>query len=133
MTYWLSTQRAARDLRLGFLGVRGGAAVALEAAAGLGPAVAAVVTGGGRPDMAVHLERVTAPTLLVVGALDSEFVVLHELAFEALTCEKRLTVLPDASALLEESPGFEAFGACGAEWFTEHLAVVPGERAAVFP
>ena len=128
VTYWLKTHPVAAHVPVGFLGVRTGAAVALGAAVGLGPAIAAVVAGGGRPDMAVHLERVTAPTLLVVGALESGFIVLHELAFEALTCEKALSVLPGASAVLEEAPGFGAFAARSVEWFTDHLGIASGDR-----
>ena len=121
VTHWLSAQPEARHARVGYFGAGRGAAAALEAAAALRATVGAVVSRGGRADLAVHLDQVRAPTLLIVGERDSEGVVLNEIAFEALTCEKALTVVPGAAHLFEEHGAIEEVARRATRWFIEHL------------
>jgi putative phosphoribosyl transferase len=121
VTYWLRGQKGVRHARVGYLGLGTGAAVALEAAAALSRDVGAVVSGAGRPDLAVHLEHVTAPTLLVVGALDPALIAANELAFEGLSCEKALAVLPGASGTLEAPADVDRLLSRATQWFGEHL------------
>jgi putative phosphoribosyl transferase len=122
VTHWLAAQPEARHARLGYFGAGRGAAAALEAAAVLGSTIGAVVSRGGRADLAVHLDLVRAPTLLIVGERDPEGVVLNEIAFEALTCEKALTVVPAAAHLFEEQGAIEEVARRATRWFVEHLA-----------
>lgn len=113
----------ARNLPIGYFGASTGAGAALEAAAGLGDAVSAVVSRGGRPDLALPvLPQVTAPTLLIVGGEDREVLTLNRRAFDALTCEKRLSIVPGATHLFEEPGTLEQVIALAAEWFRIHLA-----------
>src|SRR5688572_1753691 len=103
---WAAVQPSVRGLPLGFFGASTGSAAALIAAAQLGPKVAAVVSRGGRPDLAgpAALAAVTAPTLLIVGSDDHEVLRLNEQALDQLQCEKRLAVVSGATHLFEE-PG----------------------------
>jgi len=108
-------------LPLGLFGASTGAAAALVAAA-REPRVAAVVSRGGRPDMAgAALGRVRCPTLLIVGGRDEEVLSLNRLAFEALGGEKRLAVVPGATHLFEEPGTLEEAARLAAEWFAAHL------------
>jgi dienelactone hydrolase len=121
-TLWLEGLPDARRLGLGFFGASTGAAAALAAAAEIGLAVDAVVSRGGRPDLAGEsLARVTAPTLLLVGALDPLVLRLNEQALANLRCEKKLTVVPNASHLFEEPGALDAVARLAAEWFRLHL------------
>jgi putative phosphoribosyl transferase len=111
-------------LPMGFFGASTGAAAALVAAAALGPDVAAVVSRGGRPDLAgAHLAAVTAPTLLIVGGHDDPVLELNRRAATQLTqCEHRVEVVPGATHLFEE-PGTLLLAAdLASQWFTTHLA-----------
>lgn len=108
-------------LPLGVFGASTGAAAALVAAAHE-PRVKAVVSRGGRPDMAGGaLSRVAAPTLFIVGGHDEEVLALNRLAFEQLTAEKQLTVVPGATHLFEEPGTLEEAARLAAEWFARHL------------
>lgn len=110
------------DMPLGFFGASTGAAAALVAAAYLGPEVGAVVSRGGRPDLAGSaLERVMAPTLLIVGGADDVVLPLNRAAFEKLTCEKRLHVVPGAGHLFEEPGALADVAQQAAAWFCGHL------------
>ncbi len=101
---------------------RTGAAAALAAAARLGEQVGAVVSGGGRPDLAAPmLALVTAPTLLIAGALDTQGLALNEQALAPLRCEKELLIVPGASQLFEEPGTFDQVAVLATEWFTRHL------------
>jgi dienelactone hydrolase len=108
-------------LPLGLFGASTGAAAALVAAAHE-PRVKAVVSRGGRPDMAGGaLSRMTAPTLLIVGGHDEEVLALNQLAYEQITAEKQLAVVPGATHLFEEPGTLEEAARLAAEWFARHL------------
>jgi putative phosphoribosyl transferase len=99
-TRWVLNEPAARDLSLGYFGASTGAAAALVAAATLGESIRAVVSRGGRPDLAGSaLENVQAPTLLLVGARDELVLELNEAAYNRLRCPKALRVIPGATHL----------------------------------
>ncbi len=122
-TEHLVSGRLAPDLRIGYFGASTGAAAALVAAAERPDAIGAVVSRGGRPDLAGEaLQRVEAPTLLIVGAADPEVLALNRAALGRLTCTKELLVVPRATHLFPEPGALEevARRACG--WFTRHLA-----------
>ncbi len=121
-TTWLRQQPAARGLGLGYFGASTGAAAALRAAAELGSDIRAVVSRGGRPDMALaELPRVTAPTLLVVGGHDDVVIQLNRQAYAALCAEKELSIIPGATHLFEEPGTLEEAARQAAAWFTRHL------------
>jgi putative phosphoribosyl transferase len=120
---WLGGQPDAAQLRLGLFGASTGAAAALVAAARAPEQVHAVVSRGGRPDLAGPLlPRVRAPTLLVVGGEDHGVIELNEEAFAALGCAKELEVVPGATHLFEEPGTLEEVARLAAGWFTRHLA-----------
>ncbi|HEY7685988.1 MAG TPA: hypothetical protein VH833_07790, partial [Gemmatimonadales bacterium] len=97
-------------------------AAALVAEAGNPRSVAAIVSRGGRPDLAgAALARVTAPTLLIVGAADYEVLELNRAALARLRCPKRLAVVPGATHLFEERGTLEQAAALATDWFTTHL------------
>jgi dienelactone hydrolase len=119
---WLRGQPEG-DLPVGYFGASTGAAAALWAAAELGDAVAAVVSRGGRPDLAAgRLPLVSAPTLLVVGSLDAAVLELNRNAANDLTCEHELAVVPGATHLFEEPGALEAVASHASRWFERHLA-----------
>jgi putative phosphoribosyl transferase len=120
-TGWLRQQPATKRLAVGYFGASTGAAAALDAAARLGDAVGAVVSRGGRPDLATSLEDVKAPTLLIVGSFDPEVLVLNRQAFDHLTCPRELTVIPGATHLFEEPGTLEEVARLAASWFARHL------------
>ncbi len=122
-TRWAATRPATRALPLGFFGASTGAAAALEAAAALGDGVQAVVSRGGRPDLAsrVALATVTAPTLLLVGGRDSGVIELNQLAHDQLHCEKALRIVPGATHLFEEPGTLEDVAREAAAWFAGHF------------
>lgn len=124
-TEWLTHQNAVSVLPLGYFGASTGAAAALVAAADLGQRVSAVVSRGGRPDMAeAHaLRRVTAPTLLIVGGEDPTVIRLNRDAYAQLTCDKALEIVPGATHLFEESGTLEAVAALAAKWFRRYFTV----------
>ncbi len=123
-TEWLRQEPAAGGLPIGYFGASTGAAAALVAAAERGHGIGAVVSRGGRPDLAgaVALRRVTAPTLLVVGSEDTEVIALNRQAFGDLGCEKDLQIVPGATHLFEEEGTLEQVAALAAEWFRRWLA-----------
>ena len=119
---WIAARSDLADVRIGLFGASTGAAAALVAAAVRGQAVAAVVSRGGRPDLAAeHLPRVAAPTLLIVGGDDSAVLQLNREALAALRCEKRLEIVPHATHLFEEPGALEQVAALAAQWFALHL------------
>jgi pimeloyl-ACP methyl ester carboxylesterase len=121
-TRWALNQAASRDLDVGYFGASTGAAAALVAAAELGETIGAVVSRGGRPDLAGEaLPRVTAPTLLIVGGDDRPVIPLNEEAYDRLHCEKALRLVPGASHLFEEAGALEKVAGMAAEWFANHL------------
>jgi putative phosphoribosyl transferase len=117
-----------RGLPLGLFGASTGAAAALVAAASL-PGIEAVVSRGGRPDLAGNaLERVTAPTLLIVGGLDREVLRLNREAQARMRGDSRLEIVPGATHLFEEPGALERVAGLAAGWFGEHLAPGSGSR-----
>jgi putative phosphoribosyl transferase len=121
-TRWLGAQSQTRGLAVGYFGASTGAAAALNAAARLGDTVGAVVSRGGRPDLADALDQVRAPTLMIVGGLDTEVIALNEKAYAQLGCEKELTIVPGATHLFEEPGTLERVAELASRWFTRHLA-----------
>ncbi|HWA88075.1 MAG TPA: hypothetical protein VG710_17735 [Opitutus sp.] len=106
----------------GYFGASTGAAAALTAAAMLRPGIEAVVSRGGRPDLADDLERVRAPTLLLVGEEDTDVIPLNRDAYERLQCEKCLEFVPHAGHLFEEPGALDVVARRAADWFVTHFA-----------
>jgi putative phosphoribosyl transferase len=120
-TEWLDSQESAR-LPIGYFGSSTGGGAALVAAAQLGQRVGAIVSRGGRPDMAgPSLPRVQSPTLLIVGGDDTQVIELNQEAIERLQCPRELKIIPGASHLFEEPGTLEQVAQAAAEWFDEHL------------
>ena len=125
-TRWLKKQPQTRDLRIGYFGASTGAAAALMAAAELGAEIGAVVSRGGRPDLAAAaLDRVHSPTLLIVGGLDEGVIQLNEQALEQLRCLKELVIVPGAGHLFEEPGTLEQVAKLAARWFARYLPSLP--------
>jgi putative phosphoribosyl transferase len=126
-TRYLVADSGAPKLPIGYFGASTGAAAALAAAAALGTQVGAVVSRGGRPDLAGAgpLSRVSAPTLLIVGGEDREVLALNRAAYAHLACPKALRVVPGATHLFEEEGTLEEAAAAAAEWFRRWLVGVP--------
>jgi putative phosphoribosyl transferase len=119
---WLDAQPATRVVPVGLFGASTGAAAALWAATEPGVEVAAVVSRGGRPDLAgARLAQVRAPTLLVVGSLDDLVLSLNRDAAARLRCPHRLAVVPGATHLFEEPGTLQSAAVLAADWFTDHL------------
>ncbi len=123
LTAWLREQPDLRSLGVGFFGASTGAAAALSAAAELGSAVSAVVSRGGRPDLAdAVLPQVVAPTLLIVGGADTTVLELNRLAQARLTCPTELLVVPGATHLFAEPGALEVVADAASRWFVEHMS-----------
>jgi pimeloyl-ACP methyl ester carboxylesterase len=119
---WARAQPESATLPYGLFGASTGAAAALLAAVEHAADVRAIVSRGGRPDLAADaLPRVTAPTLLIVGGDDTQVLALNRWAFERLACVKRLAVVPRATHLFEEPGALENVATLAADWFAEHL------------
>lgn len=121
---WLGQDKATQALPLGLFGASTGAAAALQTAALRAGDIAAVVSRGGRPDLAGFdaLEKVRAPTLLIVGGLDDVVIDLNRSAYAALRCEKQLEIVPGATHLFEEPGTLEAVAALAVDWFARHFS-----------
>jgi dienelactone hydrolase len=121
-TRWALDRATTKDLKIGYFGASTGAAAALVAAGSLGNTVGAVVSRGGRPDLAGDaLEQVRAATLLMVGGEDRPVISLNEQAYERLQCERALRIVPGATHLFEEPGALEVVARMAGEWFVEHL------------
>ncbi len=121
-TEWTRDERETRGLDVGYFGASTGAAAALIGAAERPDIVRAVVSRGGRPDLAERwLPRVKAPTLLVVGGDDTEVLLLNRVAFDLLECPKQLEVIPNATHLFPEPGALERVAELAGSWFTRHL------------
>jgi len=119
---WIAAEPDTRRLWVGLFGSSTGGAAALVAAAELGKPIGAVVSRGGRPDLAgPALARVVSPTLLIVGGRDDVVLKLNEQAYERLRCEKELKVVPGATHLFEEPGTLEEVARLAAEWLKRHL------------
>jgi putative phosphoribosyl transferase len=122
VTAWLTQYPDTRELRIGYFGASTGAAAALVAAAQRPDGVGAIVSRGGRPDLAgPALARVRAPTLLIVGGNDFEVVELNRRALALLRCEKQLEIVPGATHLFEEPGALEEVARLACEWFERYL------------
>jgi putative phosphoribosyl transferase len=122
-TSWLSADAVAKNLAIGYFGASTGAAAALKAAVD-NPSVSAVVSRGGRPDLAeAALSRVRAPTLLIVGGDDNGVIELNRRAYAQLRCEKDLIIVPGATHLFEEPGALEEVARLASEWFSRYLPV----------
>jgi putative phosphoribosyl transferase len=126
---WVSRQPETSNLSLGLFGESTGAAAALVAAARDPDRVAAVVSRGGRPDLAAEaLADVRAPTLLIVGGADEVVLDLNRDALATLRCEKRLEIVPGATHLFEEPGALEQAAELAAQWFQQRLPAAPPSR-----
>ena len=126
---WIKAESNVRDLPLGLFGASTGAASALRLAAWLGKGIGAVVSRGGRPDLAEEfLPQVTAPTLLIVGGDDDVVLELNRRAWEQLRAEKDLAIIPGATHLFEEPGALEAVADKATKWFTGHLPLMKQEK-----
>ena len=121
-TFWLKKEPTTKNLLIGYFGASTGAAAALVAAAKLASEVNAVVSRGGRPDLAMkYLPKVKAPTLLIVGGADDVVIGMNEEAFANLVVEKKLEIIPGATHLFEEPGTLETVARLAAEWFSCYL------------
>jgi len=122
VTEWLRTESMTKGFKLGYFGASTGAAAALIAAAELPGAVAAVVSRGGRPDLAGdYLARVKAPTLLLVGGWDNEVIELNRIAQSQMTNLNKLEIIPEATHLFEEPGKLEEVARLSSRWFMHYL------------
>jgi putative phosphoribosyl transferase len=127
---WLANHPEVQNLKLGLFGASTGAAAALVAAAELPHLVRAVVSRGGRPDLAgPALSRVQAPTLLIVGGADPLVLDLNRKAMALMHCEERLEIIPGAGHLFEESGALQKVAVLARDWFVEKLANAREGRA----
>src|SRR6202158_3958946 len=124
-TDWLTQFADTKDLRIGYFGASTGAAAALAAAAIRPDVVGAVVSRGGRPDLAdAALVRVRAPTLLIVGENDERVIELNRAALAQLRCEKQLVIVAGATHLFEEPGALDVVAQVACDWFERHLIAV---------
>jgi dienelactone hydrolase len=124
---WAGSQPRTRDLTIGYFGASTGGGAALVAAANHPERIGAVVSRGGRPDLAGSaLPRVTAPTLLIVGGEDQPVIQMNEEAMRALRTEKRLEIVPGATHLFEEPGTLEQVAELARTWFLNHLGRTKG-------
>jgi len=123
-THWLRAQPQFAGFRVGYFGASTGAAAALKAAAILGKQISAVVSRGGRPDLAgtSDLNLVLAPTLLIVGGDDNAVIELNQQAYTELTSVRELKIVPGATHLFEEPGTLERAAGLAADWFEKYLA-----------
>jgi len=119
---WMQTESGMQGLRLGYFGASTGAAAALEAAAREPKGVAAIVSRGGRPDLARdYLDRVKAPTLLIVGGNDRPIIAMNREALENLKCKKDMVIIPGATHLFEEPGALDEVAKLAAAWFLKRM------------
>ena len=122
-TRWAEKEQQTRDLRIGYFGSSTGGAAALVAAAEIPQDVGAVVSRGGRPDLAGEaLPKVQAPTLLIVGGNDDIVIELNEQARDQMRCEAKLEIVPGATHLFEEPGALERVAQLASDWFSLHAA-----------
>ncbi|MDL2356598.1 MAG: dienelactone hydrolase family protein [Pseudomonadota bacterium] len=124
---WVRARQGDAALPIGLFGASTGAAVALRVAAGHPGEIAAVVSRGGRPDLAgvAALETLRSPTLLIVGGNDDQVIGLNEAARELILCDARLEIVAGATHLFEESGALEQVAALAAAWFRSHFGAPP--------
>jgi len=128
-TKWAKRQEETRDLRVGYFGSSTGGAAALVATAEISEDVGAVVSRGGRPDLAGDaLPKVEAPTLLIVGGSDDIVIELNEMARDQMRCEVKLEIVPGATHLFEEPGTLEKVAKLASDWFVNHIGVDGASR-----
>jgi putative phosphoribosyl transferase len=121
-TTWAKQQQQTRDLRIGYFGSSTGGGAALVAAAQLPNDVGAVVSRGGRPDLAgAALPKVQAPTLLIVGGQDEIVIDLNEQARNQMRCKAKVEIIPGATHLFEEPGALEQVAKLASDWFIKHI------------
>lgn len=121
-TKWAKQQEQIRDLDIGYFGSSTGGGAALVAAAEIPHAVGAVVSRGGRPDLAADaLGKVKTPTLLIVGGNDDVVIELNEMARDRMQCEVKLEIVPGATHLFEEQGALEKVAKLASNWFVDHI------------
>lgn len=121
-TDWVSQERAASNLRIGYFGASTGGGAALLAAADRPQSVGAIVSRGGRPDLAgAALPAVRAPTLLIVGGADEAVIEMNREAMSRIQCEVKLELIPGATHLFQEPGTLEQVAKLASEWFRRHL------------
>ena len=126
-THWAADQPSSRELPLGYFGASTGAAAAIWAAAESGSSIAAVVSRGGRPDLAGdRLSEVRAPVLLIVGGRDDDVIELNQRAANQLRTEHQLVIVRDATHVFPEPGALEAVADLARAWFTDHLVQARG-------
>ncbi|WP_186754971.1 dienelactone hydrolase family protein [Echinicola salinicaeni] len=120
---WTHTQKNISKLKLGYFGASTGAASALNAAASLGDKINAIVSRGGRPDLAGdrELAKVVSPTIFIVGGWDSNVIPLNQLVFNKMSTTKKLEIVPEATHLFEEPGKLEQVTALSVHWFKKYL------------
>lgn len=127
---WLEQDDRTKGLGMGYFGASTGAGAALQAAARNHSSIQAVVSRGGRPDLAeAYLPLVTAPTLLIVGGDDGPVIEMNRAAYKLLTCPKRLVIVPGASHLFEEPGTLEQVAEQARTWFQQHFHSLQHESA----
>ncbi len=121
-TEWVRANSSTHTLGIGYFGASTGAAAALQAAAEMGGEISAVVSRGGRPDLAgtPALTKVSAPTMLIVGGEDYGVIELNQAAYALLHCDKQLAIIPGATHLFEEPGTLEKAAKTAATWFGKH-------------
>lgn len=130
-TDWIARRAETRNLPIGYFGASTGAAAALVAASQRRHIIRAVVSRGGRPDLAgPALANVQAATLLIVGGHDTQVIALNEQAFARLTCVKRMDIVPGATHLFEEAGALESVAHLARQWFDQYLLVRRPENVA---
>ena len=128
-TKWAKRQEQTRDLQIGYFGSSTGGGAALVAAAEIPQDVGAVVSRGGRPDLAGDaLPKVQAPTLLIVGGNDDVVIELNEMARDQMPCEVKLEIVPGATHLFEEPGALEKVAKLASDWFVSHMGSTGDSR-----
>ncbi len=121
-TKWAKEQEQTRDLRIGYFGSSTGGGAALVAATQIPQLIGAVVSRGGRPDLAGDaLQKVQAPTLLIVGGNDDIVIELNEMARDRMRCEVKLEIVPGATHLFEEPGALDTVAKLASDWFLNHI------------
>lgn len=121
-TKWLQEQPETNRLPIGYFGASTGAAAALQTAAALGDQISAIVSRGGRPDLAFpYLESVKSPTLFLVGGKDGIVIDLNQKAYDEINAVKKIVIIPGATHLFEEPGALEKVAELAADWFVKYL------------
>lgn len=122
ITKWLKESKDTQNFKIGYFGASTGAAAAIKAAVNQKNNISAIVSRGGRVDLAYEkLTEITAPTLLIVGEDDEDVVELNQEAFKKMLCPKKLVIIPGASHLFEEPGALEAVARKTVDWFLENF------------